>query len=639
MNYEGKCPDLAFRLQKLLEARLGGGTAISFALVQEGEVVAAACAGTKDGDPTHPADLGDLYGIGSLSKIYCTMAVLKLCEMGKANLDTPVCEYLPEFVMKDERYRKITLRMCLNHSSGLPGTMFRNFYMNSFADPAVFYHDFFEYLSESELKANPGVSSVYCNDGFELAEIVVARLSGMSFTSFIQKYIAGPLGLPSTCSPEGAPAGHDYIRMQGCPMECLSYIGAGGMYSDMRDCAKFGWAFVEPGVAFTAESAAETMKPQKLVYSEEDHGADFGLGWDSVCFSVPGADLGGVLLKTGGSYGFSSYLAVSSMYRMSLAISATVDSESNTMGVLLEIVGQLMSPPEAAGSEAGDEATYFAPAAVPLPEGYAEKFSGVYYSDSERIRATFRDDALTLSNLTRTGWEETEKDLPFNGLSFGVPGADYMFTINGDIAYLNNRVSAKFAAIAEKCADKAAVNNVWTARNGRKYIVANADIHDLGAGAVSAAAEIVSDEQSSVVSVVTGGYLTPYSIMPALASGDDTTRMFLTAPTIGSRNIYPFSIRKVDGVEYLSWCGYLFVDAESLPNLTRGRLILEAGKCAPYRITDPVTFAQFPPFARAILLDEALSVTFDSAVNGTASEACAGYAILMSAEKGEVQIC
>lgn len=63
----------------------------------------------------------DLYGIGSISKTYTAAAMMKLVEQGKVDLDEPVTAYLPDFTMADPRYTQITVRMLLNHSSGLMG--------------------------------------------------------------------------------------------------------------------------------------------------------------------------------------------------------------------------------------------------------------------------------------------------------------------------------------------------------------------------------------------------------------------------------------------------------------------------------------------------------------------------------------
>lgn len=61
--------------------------------------------------------------IGSVSKVFCVMAAMQLHELGLLDLDAPVTDYVPEFTMTDERYKDITVRMLMNHTSGLMGFM------------------------------------------------------------------------------------------------------------------------------------------------------------------------------------------------------------------------------------------------------------------------------------------------------------------------------------------------------------------------------------------------------------------------------------------------------------------------------------------------------------------------------------
>ena len=83
----------------------GGASSISWAVWQEGEITETGSLAAPElpGGDMEEAE-GDLYGIGSVSKIYTTAAVLKLAEAGKLELDKPVTAYLPAFKMADERY-------------------------------------------------------------------------------------------------------------------------------------------------------------------------------------------------------------------------------------------------------------------------------------------------------------------------------------------------------------------------------------------------------------------------------------------------------------------------------------------------------------------------------------------------------
>ena len=61
------------------------------------------------------------------------------------------------------------------------------------------YHDrFIGHLKNSRLKADPGTFATYSNDGFTLLEIVVERVSGESFTDYVENHIAKPLQLENT---------------------------------------------------------------------------------------------------------------------------------------------------------------------------------------------------------------------------------------------------------------------------------------------------------------------------------------------------------------------------------------------------------------------------------------------------------
>ncbi|MFW6271322.1 MAG: serine hydrolase [Bacillota bacterium] len=86
MNIGGKDKSLASKLQEFLVEQKGEkGAAISAAIVKDGQLIAACTAGKRGTDGT-PADIGDLYNLGSIAKIYCATAIMKLVEMGNIDL-------------------------------------------------------------------------------------------------------------------------------------------------------------------------------------------------------------------------------------------------------------------------------------------------------------------------------------------------------------------------------------------------------------------------------------------------------------------------------------------------------------------------------------------------------------------------
>ena len=103
-------------------ATYGGAVSIQFALWQDGDITAAGGSGVYSKTENRALTEDILYGIGSISKIYTTVAVMQLVEKGRVSLDAPVTRYLKDFKMADSRYQDITVRMLLNHSSGIMGT-------------------------------------------------------------------------------------------------------------------------------------------------------------------------------------------------------------------------------------------------------------------------------------------------------------------------------------------------------------------------------------------------------------------------------------------------------------------------------------------------------------------------------------
>ena len=96
--------------------------------------------------------------------------------------------------MKD--IKNITVRMCLDHSSGLPGTQWKHFSVST-TSKFDYYSEVLNYLSNSTLKADPGTYSTYCNDGFTLAEMVVSKVRNMAYEDVLRKYITEKIGAKS----------------------------------------------------------------------------------------------------------------------------------------------------------------------------------------------------------------------------------------------------------------------------------------------------------------------------------------------------------------------------------------------------------------------------------------------------------
>ncbi len=89
-------------------------------IVEGDEIVYAKGFGVQSLETQAPVTLDSVFCIQSVSKCFVATAVMQLVERGKLDLDAPIVQYLPYFQMDDERYRQITIRQALSHTSGMP---------------------------------------------------------------------------------------------------------------------------------------------------------------------------------------------------------------------------------------------------------------------------------------------------------------------------------------------------------------------------------------------------------------------------------------------------------------------------------------------------------------------------------------
>ncbi|MBY0275432.1 beta-lactamase family protein [Candidatus Binatia bacterium] len=268
-----------------------GASAVAIALVQRDRVVWTETFGVADREAGRAPSDDTLFGIGSVSKMRATIAVMKLVDRGVVDLDTPLVKYLPAFRMAADGYEGITVRMLLNHSSGFPGTDYRNADIRT---PAPAYLDqVLQTLSTSRLKAPPGAMSVYCNDGFTVVGALVEALTGQSYVAFVEDEILEPLGMTSTRYPLAPFPDGTYAKAYADgvarPQEFVNTLAAGGAYSTAGDLARIAMLFLGDGAVgktrILSHAAVAAMAQDQTIGSFDpvrNESFAFGLGWDTV---------------------------------------------------------------------------------------------------------------------------------------------------------------------------------------------------------------------------------------------------------------------------------------------------------------------------------------------------------------------
>ena len=434
-------------------------------------------------ETTAAGEKKDVYGIGSISKMYTTTAVMKLVEEGKIDLDEPLVTYLPEFSMADERYVKITPRMLLNHTSGLMGTTTHDAF--TFGTSDTRYHDsILEELKSQSLKADPGEYGVYCNDGFTLAELLIERVSGMGYSEYLDQNFFKPLGIEDTYTPvyqfDASRIAPAYLGDSELPYIDCHLIGSGGIYSTASDVAKFGQLFAGQNQGILSEEILNEMQESNsqkdsICYREGDKQFDYGLGWDCVD-TYPYSAYGIKALSKGGSIIFqNSALVVLPEEHISASMIVSGGSGDDAGYALQDLILEILVE-EGVIEETKDlkVETGIEPDVQPLPEEM-KAYAG-YYLSNGILQVTFAEDGtLCLENI------EDEYDLV----------QEYAYIGDGRFAPLNGSYLGHSGELTYNSNGNQGYGTLYfeTEQNGKTYLAGSAyeSIYGLGENATSMA--------------------------------------------------------------------------------------------------------------------------------------------------------
>jgi CubicO group peptidase (beta-lactamase class C family) len=198
-------------LEKVVREDKVPGLAIG--VVAEGKVVYSRGIGTmRVGDATRPVTTQTLFHMASITKPFVATAVMQLQEQGKVDLDDPITKYLPYFRLDDPRYRSITVRQMLTHSSGMPDVADYRWDQPEYDDGAL--ERYVRSLTDKKLRWQPGSKFAYSNMAYEVLGDLVTKVSGKSFEDYVEANILKPVGMKSStllvkkADPAKLAAGH-----------------------------------------------------------------------------------------------------------------------------------------------------------------------------------------------------------------------------------------------------------------------------------------------------------------------------------------------------------------------------------------------------------------------------------------------
>ncbi|MGB8010340.1 MAG: serine hydrolase domain-containing protein [Terriglobales bacterium] len=269
--------------------------ACSLAVTLRGELVANKALGRFTYDPASPeVTTASLFDLASLTKVVATTAMAMIFyERGLLDLEAPVGAVIPEFAGATDdhhsRRDKVTLRMLLAHSSGLPA--YEKLFLRTKTREGLLQAAF-----TTPLAAVPGARAEYSDIGFIILGVALERLAAEnndSLDSFCQREVFGPLGMTHTTF-KPAPAlknsilptadDHTFRRrlIQGeVQDENTSVLGGvaghAGLFSTAEDLAIFAHAMLNGGHPILRADTVELFSRRESA----PEGTSYALGWDT----------------------------------------------------------------------------------------------------------------------------------------------------------------------------------------------------------------------------------------------------------------------------------------------------------------------------------------------------------------------
>ncbi|MDY0104468.1 MAG: serine hydrolase domain-containing protein [Lentimicrobium sp.] len=183
-------------VQEQLEEGIGHGFDGMIVYVdQAGKPPEFYAAGWHDRKNKIPAYPQALFKIASITKLYVAVATAKLVNGGRLSLDKTLADYFPELVGRIENAEKITLRMMLQHRSGIPNFVDHPDY---WAKPPQSKQETLEYALDLPADFEPDEDYGYSNTNYMLISDLIDKTLGYSHQQYIKEEILIPLGLKNT---------------------------------------------------------------------------------------------------------------------------------------------------------------------------------------------------------------------------------------------------------------------------------------------------------------------------------------------------------------------------------------------------------------------------------------------------------
>jgi CubicO group peptidase (beta-lactamase class C family) len=361
----------------ITQAALGGLIAgLSIGVVRGHDTLLLKGYGFADLENEVPATPRTIYRIGSLTKQFTALAIMRLAEQGKIHLEDEITTYLPDFSTQKHR---VTVRHLLTHTSGIKSyTVFGDARLSRLD---LTRNEVVALFEDEPFDFDPGEDYAYSNSGYFLLGMIIERVSGQEYADYLQANIFEPLGLQDTkyCDnrriikrrAEGySVAGARLVNDE--PVSMTQPFAAGGLCSSVADLLTWQ-ASLSKQELISLESYRSMVTPATLTDgSRPSYG--FGVGITQIDGHL-------MIAHGGGINGFNSYMA--HLPDDSLTVVVLVNTEgSEPWSIARDVIRSILGTTPAAVVEHA------------LSNSERERYVGYYDLPDLQLRIFERDGGL-----------------------------------------------------------------------------------------------------------------------------------------------------------------------------------------------------------------------------------------------------
>ncbi|MBO0322650.1 beta-lactamase family protein [Muricauda sp. CAU 1633] len=278
---------------------------ISLLIYHKGEVIYDKSTGYANYEFEVPSDPTFSYAIGSISKQFTAVLILKLCEEKKLSLSDDISAYFKNPKISNAG---IKIEHLLSHTSGIKDFLYKENLMDQYTQQLP-YEEIVEFLLDTPYSFPPGEKYEYSNTNYILLAKIIEKVTSKTFSEAIAHYIIQPLKMEGTfvgsskklykktVSGYNITDQNNFVPDIYLPFSLNWVDGAGSMYSTTSDLLIWKSA-IENKLLLNDESTNLLLSPYKLNNGDE---TGFGFGYE-----VENKNDIKILKKSGAINGFQS---------------------------------------------------------------------------------------------------------------------------------------------------------------------------------------------------------------------------------------------------------------------------------------------------------------------------------------------